>query len=52
MMDINVGMFQWFIKFFHKKTSGGTVNNEIISNKELAEKLQKSIIRKLVKETI
>ena len=40
-MDINVGMFQWFIKFFHKKTSAGTVNNEIISNKELAEKLQK-----------
>ena len=49
MMDINVGMFQWFIKFFHKKTSGGTVNNEIISNKELAEKLQKSIIRKFNK---
>ena len=31
--------------FFDKKTSGGTVKNEIISNKELAEALYKSIIR-------
>ena len=32
-------------KFFNKKSSGGTVKNEIISNKELAE-LHKPIIRK------
>ena len=28
-------------KFFAKKTSSGTVKNEIISNKELAEELHK-----------
>ena len=33
-------------KFFDKKTSGGTIKNEIISNKELAEELQKQNIRK------
>ena len=32
-------------KFFDKKTSGGTVKNENISNKELAEELQKPIIK-------
>ena len=34
-------------KFFDEKTSGGTIKNEIMSNKELAEELNKSIIRKL-----
>ena len=33
-------------KFFDKKISGGTVKNEIISNKELAEELRKLITRK------
>ena len=33
-------------KFFDKKTSGGTVKNKIISNKELAAELYKLIIRK------
>ena len=32
-------------KFFDKKTSGGTVKNKIIPNKELAEELHKPIIR-------
>ena len=32
-----MGLLQWFINFLIKKTSGGTVKNEIISNKELAE---------------
>ena len=32
--------------FVDKSTSGGTVKNEITSNKELAEELHKSIIRK------
>ena len=36
--------------FFYKKTSGGTVKNEIISNKELAEELHKPIIRKFDKK--
>ena len=33
-------------KYFNKKTSGGTVKNEIISNKKLAGELHKLIIRK------
>ena len=36
-------------KFFNKKTSGGIVKNRIISNKELAEELNKPIIRKFEK---
>ena len=36
--------------FFDKKTSGATIKNEIISNKELAEELHKPIIRKFEKE--
>ena len=33
-------------KFFDKKTSGGTMRNEIMSNKYLPEELHKPIIRK------
>ena len=33
-------------KLFYKKYSGRTVKNENISNKELAEELDKPIIRK------
>ena len=36
-------------KFFDKKTSGGAIKNEIMFNKELAEELHKSIIKKLEK---
>ena len=32
-MDINVDLLQWFINFLIKKTSGGTIKNEVISNK-------------------
>ena len=39
-------------KFFVKKISGGTVKNEIISNKELAEELHKSIITKFKKRKV
>ena len=47
-------------KFFDKKTvslvdrstSGGTVKNEVISNKELAEELHKPVIRKFEKRTL
>ena len=54
MTDINVDLFQWFINFLiketvplvDKSTSGGTVKNEIRSNKELAEELHKPIITK------
>ena len=33
------------LKFFDKKTSGGPIKNENISNKELTEELHKPIIR-------
>ena len=46
MMNINVDLLQWFTNFFIKETSGGTVKNENIFNKELAEELHKPIIRK------
>ena len=39
-------------KFFDKKTSGGTVKNKNISNKELATELHKPIIRKLNKRRV
>ena len=38
--------------FFDKKTSDGTVKNENISNKELAEELHKPIIRKSEKKKV
>ena len=37
-------------KLLKKKTSGGTVKNEITSNKELAEELHKPILENLRKE--
>ena len=41
------GYQRWMVyKFFDKKTSGGTVKNKIMSNKQLAEELHKPIIRK------
>ena len=39
-------------KLFDKKTSGGTVKNEIISNKEFAKELHKPIIRKFEKRKV
>ena len=39
-------------KFFDKKTSGGTVKNENISNKELAAELHKLIVRKFEKRKV
>ena len=50
-MDINVDLPQWFINFLIKN-SGETVKNEIISDKELAEELDKPIIRKLEKRNV
>ena len=57
MMDINVDFPQCSIHFLHKKTSVGApalvnksaITNQIISNKELAWKLHKPIIRKFNK---
>ena len=52
MMDINADLPEWFINFLTKKTSGGTVKNENISNKYLAEKLCKPILRKSEKRKV
>ena len=52
MMDIKVAMRQWFVNLLIKKTSGETVKNEIISNKELSEELRKPIIRKFHKSAL
>ena len=35
-----------FYKIFDRKTAGGAVKNDNMSNKELAEELHKPIIRK------
>ena len=43
------GISSNFYKFFDKKTSGGTIKNGNISNKELADKLHKPIIGKFTK---
>ena len=47
-----LGLASMAYKFFDKKTSGGTVKNENVSNKELAEELHKPIIRKLNKRKL
>ena len=39
-------------KFFDEKTSGGTVKNKKISNKELAEEFHKPIIRNFKKRKV
>ena len=41
------GIASMFYKLFDKKTSGGAIKNESMSNKELAEDLHKAIIRNL-----
>ena len=45
------GLASTVYKYFNKKTSGETVKNENTSNKDLAEKLHKPIIRKLKKKS-
>ena len=46
------GLASMIYKFLIKKTSGGTVKNKIMWNKELAEELHKPIIRKLKKQKV
>ena len=52
MMDMNVYVLQWFKNLLIKKTSGGGIKNESISNKELAEELHKPIIRNFNKRKV
>ena len=49
-MDINVDLLQWFINVLMKKSSGETVKNEAIYDKELVEELHKQIIENSRKE--
>ena len=49
MMGINVDLLQWSINFLMKKLLVA-LENEIISNKELAEELHKPVIRKFNKK--
>ena len=46
------GLASMVYKFFDKKTSGSGIKNENISNKELAEDLHKTIIRKFNKRNV
>ena len=46
MMNINTDLLQWLINFSIKKSSGGAVKIDIVPNQQLAEELQKPIIRK------
>ena len=46
------GLASMVYKFFDQKTFGGTVNNEIISDKELAERLHKPISKKFEKRKV
>ena len=43
------GLALMFYRVFDKRTSGGAIKNEIISNKELTDELHKSIISKFKK---
>ena len=46
------GLASMACKMFDKKTSGGTVKNEILSNKELAEEFYKPVIRKFERRKV
>ena len=46
MINFCMDLLQWYINCLIKRTSGGTVKNEIISNKESAEELPKPITKK------
>ena len=50
MLDINIYLLQWSIYFLIKRPL--VVKNENISNRELAEELLKTIIRKLNKRKV
>ena len=46
------GLASMVYKFFDKETAGSCIKNESISNKELAEELQKPIIKKFKKRKV
>ena len=52
MMDINLGLLQRSVDSLIKNTFGGTIKNENMSNKELAEEIHKPINRKFNKRKV
>ena len=50
--NLKYGLASMVYKFFDEKTCDGTGENEIIFNKELAEKMQKPTIRKIEKRRL
>ena len=52
MMDINLGLLQRSVDSPIKNTFGGTIKNENMSNKELAEEIHKPVIRKFNKRKV
>ena len=52
MMDMKGVLLQWFTISFDKKTSGGAIRNEIMSNKKLEEESSKPIVTKAKKRTL
>ena len=52
MMDIKDLLLQWFITFFDRRSSGGDLKTENMSNQELAKELHKPIIRKFEKRKV
>ena len=51
-MDINVDVLQWLINVLIKRSSSGAIENEIISNRELAKELPKPINKKIEKRKV
>ena len=51
MMDINMDLLERFI-ILGKKTSGRSIKNQNISNKELAEQLHKAAIKKVKRRKV
>ena len=50
MIDINVDLLRWFIKFLIKKTSGSSIENKNISVEELGENYTNQLLETLMKE--
>ena len=44
------GLASMVYRFFDKKTSGGAIKNENMSNKELAEEMHNQLLENLIKE--
>ena len=51
-LEFQRGIVSMLYKFLFEKTSDGAIENEIMSNKELAEELHQKIIRKVEKRKV